>query len=82
MKKSVAQLFEGIGELSIYEDYSGRGMYGAKTVGVVGSHEDWYRALAEIMRVADEITEEERHDIAEAIESIRIDNMGLDLIYY
>lgn len=65
--------------LEVYEDYSGRGMFGETTQGVVGSQQSFNRALAEIMVDADE---DERKIVANELESLRIDNMGLDLIFY
>ena len=55
------------GEASLYEDYSGRGMYGSTTAGVVAdSASSVARALAALG-----ITERLRHD-----------SMGLDIIVY
>jgi hypothetical protein len=65
------------GELELYENYSGRGMYGSKTTGVTGS--DIYGTISEIMCSA---TPEERVLVAEFLTNMSKDNMGLDMIYY
>lgn len=68
----------GLGE--IYEDYSGRGMFGRKTTGIVFENDnDFFEAIAEIMVSGEE---EEREEVAEYLTEIKKDSMGLNVIYY
>ena len=66
-------------ELTIFEGYSGRGMYGEQTWGVSGSHRGFIRAGFIASRDFDE---EEAEDFMEEISSIRTDSLGLDIIFY
>lgn len=67
-------------DLRLRESYSGRGMYGKTTAGVVGEQYDFNRALAEVMRMGDQ---EEREMVAEFLENeYSQDNMGMDMIFY
>jgi hypothetical protein len=80
MKKETAELIvnkSGLGEL--YENYSGRGMYGRKTTGIVFSSQEFFEAIAEIIIYGDE---EEREELAEYLTEIKSDNLALDQIYY
>lgn len=58
-------------DAELYEDYSGRGMYGNTTTGVTTD------ARPQSMEAMEEAMEE-----AEIDPSFRKDNMGLDYIYY
>jgi hypothetical protein len=91
MKKAIAQaivqLMEEQGhEASLYEDYSGRSMFGRKTYGVVANN-----AGTIIGAILSDALEENSilqevsslHNISPFdIDSIYIDNMGLDIIIY
>ena len=61
---------------SIYTDYSGRFMYGATCFGFVGNQADYTRF---IMRLPSQIGFE---DAEALVDSLRTDNMALDMIYY
>lgn len=52
-------------------NYSGRGMYGATCFGITGQ----LNGLIAFLRVLDD-------DTADALSDPRVDNMGLDYIYY
>ena len=82
MTEGAASIFEQVGGMSIHSHYSGRGMYGATTTGVVGSREEWQQAIAEIIRQGDLLGEDEREEVAQAIARAQVDNMGLEFIYY
>lgn len=78
MKKSTAeklvQIANSIGEdIKIYEGYSGRGMFGAKTTGVV-CHEGTIQSCL----IEGEFSKEEKREL----KSLSRDNMGLSMIYY
>ena len=72
----IAEAHDG---LEVYENYSGRGMYGETTSGVVGSTDDFHWALAEIM---ESYSQHSREKVAEALRCLQRDNMGLDMIFY
>ena len=87
MKRSVADIlvdFSGDENLSLYEGYSGRGMYGDTTDGVVGSHQAFNQTLAEIIRELphDPDLAEEADAIADALRNLQQDSMGRDRIWY
>jgi hypothetical protein len=67
------------GRLDLYEDYSGRGMYGRTTAGVTGDSYDLFPALVELgIRIGE--GELEDMDIEEF--HFSQDSMGLDTIWY
>ena len=61
----------------VHSDYSGRGMYGMSTAAVVT--DDIMGLIANVIRNEDQ---EERDLVADAIDHMREDNMGLSMIYY
>jgi hypothetical protein len=96
MKKSTAELIveasENIGGceypdmcLDVYEDYSGRGMFGSKTHGVTGKYHSFAAAVAEASAnlVEDHGKDSTKWtDFLEDLENLRTDSMGLDSIFY
>ena len=67
-------------ELDLREDYSGRGMCGNSTAGLVGSMNDFLQAVGEAIEFGDE---DEIHMIASELQSgVRTDSMGLSMIIY
>lgn len=62
-------------ELHPYLDYSGRGMYGSKCVGVVGSFSQFAKFIARLGSVDMELAEH----FSDAVSQ---DSMGLDSIFY
>ena len=64
-------------DLRVHEDYSGRGMYGKTTTGVVGSHTDLYHAVESYLQ-----TSKLNIDVEEFIDEFRSDSMGMDIIWY
>ena len=69
MKESIAKKIIKCsgGELTLRKDYSGRGMFGEKTCGVVGNRYDLEDACL---------------DAKVKFNDLRLDNMGLDHIIY
>ena len=70
--------------LTLREDYSGRGMYGEKTAGVVGNLSEFLVAIAYvgITMGKDGIDENECYEFVEAISKLETDNMGRQMIFY
>lgn len=70
----------------IYEDYSGRGMYGEKCFGIVASNPGVASVFLTILAAAKVEKNPEEFDAASDIHelaaSMRLDNMGIDMIYY
>jgi hypothetical protein len=62
-------------EDAIYEDYSGRGMYGEKCLGIVGSGAECARFLVEITAADPDLGRE-------MARKQREDSMGRDMIAY
>ena len=75
-------------EISLYEDYSGRGMYGKTTFGVSGDEYDLgtaaIEAMNQLMYEADDVDEarEIAVDFAQNVFRGCRDNMGLGMIWY
>lgn len=78
MKKETARGLAECGNVRVYEDYSGRGMFGATTHGVVGSHTDLYNAVEAYLK------QEGQHEIhpEDFIDQFRSDSLGLEFIWY
>ena len=64
-------------ELRLYEDYSGRGMYGKTTHGVVGSHESLRDAVGAYL-----VKHSQSKPVSKFINGLRSDNLGMDFIWY
>ena len=60
-------------QLRLCENYSGRGMFGRTTTGVIGFMNDFITALVEA-------TKEEPENIE--LDGVSTDSMGLDTIFY
>lgn len=71
--------------LELYKGYSGRGMFGSKTSGVTGRHSAFACAVAD---ASAELAEShgknstEWEEFITDLENLRVDNMGMDLIFY
>lgn len=85
--KAIANALEEEGtRVSIREDYSGRGMYGKTTFGVVAP--DWAVLIRAVATAAVSIAENntddspDPHDFAREMGKLRWDNMGYDIIVY
>lgn len=63
----------------VREGYSGRGMYGKTTTGIVFDSEgDFFEAIGEVM----ECDIEDREEVAKAMRNLKTDSMGTGVIYY
>lgn len=96
MQREIAKriVVNTFGTLSLHENYSGRGMYGKTTTGIVGSLSDFLESIsnlfvdysAEMMDEEDEQMKElimnNVHDLADAVRELQTDNMGMDTIFY
>lgn len=76
--EALVNVIEGLGyKAEVYDDYSGRGMFGRTTAGVVT---DMSKALVE--GAVEEMVEEDTLDDAEPFLGLNQDSMGLDIILY
>jgi hypothetical protein len=64
-------------ELRLNKDYSGRGMCGETTTGIVGSHVDLYHAVESYLQ-----ENETNIEVDELIEDFKSDSLGMDFIWY
>jgi len=64
----------------VYENYSGRFMYGKSTTGVE-TDAPITEILRSVIMFADEFVDGD-YAIFEEIDGIRVDNLGLNMIYY
>ena len=62
-------------ELSVYEDYSGRGMYGDTTTGLVVNDD---RDFNDLIEAVTEISP----DLGRKLEKAKCDILGFKIIYY
>lgn len=62
--------------------YSGRGMYGGKCVGIVGSMADFINFVKSIAERVYVDEEDEAIDFWAYLDDVEIDSMGLDSIFY
>jgi hypothetical protein len=86
LAKAIVDAVEGSGlEISVYPDYSGRGMYGKTTTGIVTSDDD-KPFLVAILQLAYENgvrgDEEEMDHLLQAVGNLRRDEMGQGTIIY
>ncbi len=83
MKLETAELISEYGG-ELRENYSGRGMFGKETAGVVfESERDFFHALADIIKDGVEDNSADIGElIPEALKRIQTDNMGKNIIYY
>lgn len=79
MKIEVAKIISEFGG-ELWEEYSGRGMYGSTTAAIeFDSESDFYAALGEVM----ECDMEDREEVAKYLRGrVNIDNMGRGIIVY
>lgn len=100
MNLTTAQIFEKVGdfegiEVSITEDYSGRGMYGKTTVGIViESKDDIFKLLASLIDPSADIdffvnqiescddSDDWKEFLTSDISELKSDSMGYSTIYY
>jgi hypothetical protein len=82
--KAIVEAANVIGlEVQLREDYSGRGMYGSTTAGVIGDPGDITACAAYAAFVqGEEGKDVENEEMVEDLRSMRSDSMGRDMIYY
>ena len=86
MKAEVAERIVEAGEalgldVELYKDYSGRGMHGEKTAGVVASITEFVQAVA-LAAVNAEADEGRGYAIVDGVSFLRTDNMARQMIFY
>jgi hypothetical protein len=92
MKREVAELIVEHGyDMEIYEDYSGRGMFGDTTTGVVcdslrdflaAVSEKFYEMILDAKDLGEDYDTEDAKVLMENVGRIRLDNLGTSLIIY
>lgn len=80
LKDAVEGMGGGDDEVSFYNGYSGRGMYGRKCVGITGSFSDCMMVLGELIKEAKE--EPGFDDMVDQLLDFKQDSMGRDVILY
>lgn len=79
MEKQAAEIITSY-DGEIYDEYSGRGMFGKTTTGVqVENSGDFFSIIADIL---EDGTDEEREEVAKAMRKLQWDNMGTNMIFY
>lgn len=81
MESQVANLLVDSDHGELYENYSGRGMYGEETTGVTFEDMDeFHNSIAHVLKNG---SSEERELLGEFLQQgVRIDNLGHDIIIY
>ena len=80
MQKALAKLVADHLGGRVYEEYSGRAMYGKKTTGVVVP--DLLNFMGALYELSEAISEMQETGELEASENFRYDNLGRDMIVY
>jgi len=82
MNKALANVIAEAVDGDIYENYSGRGMYGNTTTGVTfdGRPEDLCAALVNISGEIEELKKDGELD--DEVGSLHFDSLGMDTIVY
>lgn len=83
MKLITAELISEYGG-ELRENYSGRGMYGKETCGVVfDSERDFFHTLADMVKDGMEDNSADIMELLpEALKNLQTDSMGKSIIYY
>ena len=69
----------------VYENYSGRNMFGRKTIGIVVPPEhNFFQALAELNSFIEEkeFDESVLAELCDELEATSVDELGLDMLIY
>ena len=81
LAKEIVNLMENFGEeAELYEDYSGKGMFGKTTAGVVV--DNFNVLLTCIITNADSLVDCHGEPVFEDIQNVKHDNMGVQIIIY
>lgn len=70
------------GDVDFRKSYSGRGMYGAECVGIVGSHQQCMSIIAEVIKELHSVGDDGFDDNVDELMCFETDSMGRDMIYY
>ena len=81
MDAKIAEEIAYHADLEIRDDYSGRGMYGEETHGLVGDMDSFVEGLIETTIMAVEDEDDELLDKLRRFR-LRTDSMGLEMIFY
>lgn len=81
MKREIAEYIADNFDGEIYENYSGRGMFGKTTTGVVLSKELDFFEFARVL-IEDDVDFLPKGVLEDLENRLKVDNLGMDLIYY
>lgn len=82
MKEVTAYALEENGG-KIYEDYSGRYMYGEKTYAVVfDDFKEFFKSCIDVVLSLENYKDEEKEDIIVDLKALRSDSMGRGIVVY
>lgn len=92
MKREIAELIVDHGyDMEIYEDYSGRGMFGDTTTGIIcdsfrefsaAVSETFFEMILDAKDLGEDYDTENAKILLESVGRIRMDNLGKSLIVY
>lgn len=86
LQEQLRDLCEDSGEVEFRESYSGRSMYGATCVGIVGSAQDCMRVIGELIKQCKNNegfdAEFSFEDAVDTLFAFKTDSMGRDVILY
>lgn len=92
MKQEIAELIVENGyDMELYEDYSGRGMFGDTTTGVVCDNlnvflasvsEIFFEMILDAKDLGDDFDTESAEILSKSVGRIRVDNLGKNIIIY
>jgi hypothetical protein len=79
----LVEVLEGFIPIDLYEDYSGRGMYGKTTSGVtVNGLTEFMNGIGYFLQSCGEEDAEQVRALGEALTGLTSDHMGYDIIIY
>jgi hypothetical protein len=80
VKEAIMEFVEGQDEYKLYENYSGRFMYGAKCLGVIVSGNCSYMEF--LLHLTRYMRDNDVDDDTLELEGVSVDSLGLDSIVY
>jgi hypothetical protein len=80
VREAVIEFVEGQEDYKLYEDYSGRFMYGAKCLGVIVPSGSSYMEF--MLQLTTFMCENDVDDAKLELSGVAVDNLGLDYIVY
>lgn len=75
-------LTDYIPDSDVYENYSGRGMFGETTTGIVCNKSEFYNGIGGFLETAEEFDIELINEVGTMFKNLRTDSMGLSMIFY